>query len=66
MSSTVRRAGLAFFAAALAFAGTVYGVTRSASADVVAELNASQLVADMGAGWNLGNALGGQQQRHPE
>jgi endoglucanase len=57
MSSKVRKAGLAFFAATLAFAGTVYGVTRSASADVVAQLNAPQLVADMGAGWNLGNTL---------
>lgn len=57
MSSRVRRAGLAFLAATLTFAGTAYGVTRSASADVVAQLNASQLVADMGAGWNLGNSL---------
>ena len=57
MSARVRKAGLAVCAATLAFAGAVYGVTRSASADVVAELNASQLVADMGAGWNLGNAL---------
>jgi endoglucanase len=54
MSSTVRRAGLAFFAAALAFAGAVYGVTRPAPA---AAATASQLVADMGAGWNLGNQL---------
>ena len=57
MSSRVRKAGLAFLAATLAFAGTVYGVTRSASADVVAQLNGPQLVADMGAGWNLGNTL---------
>ncbi|GAA3923771.1 cellulase family glycosylhydrolase [Actinoplanes auranticolor] len=57
MSSRARKAGLAFLAATLAFAGTVYGVTRPASADVVAQLNASQLVADMGAGWNLGNTL---------
>jgi endoglucanase len=57
MSSRVRKAGLAFLAATLTFAGAVYGVTRSASADVVAQVNASQLVADMGAGWNLGNTL---------
>ncbi|MFC7534528.1 cellulase family glycosylhydrolase [Actinoplanes sp. GCM10030250] len=57
MSSRVRRAGLAFLAATLAFTGAVYGVTRSASADVVAQLNGPQLVADMGAGWNLGNTL---------
>jgi endoglucanase len=57
MGSKVRKAGLALLSATLAFAGTVYGVTRSASADVVAQLSGPQLVADMGAGWNLGNAL---------
>ncbi|MBG0566595.1 cellulase family glycosylhydrolase [Actinoplanes aureus] len=57
MSSRVRTAGLAILAATMAFAGAVYGVTRSASADVVAQLNGPQLVADMGAGWNLGNTL---------
>jgi endoglucanase len=57
MSTTPRRAGLAFVAATLAFAGAVYGVTRPASADVAAQLTAPQLVADMGAGWNLGNQL---------
>ena len=43
--------------AMVAVAGSVAGVTHSASADVTAQLNASQLVADMGAGWNLGNSL---------
>lgn len=57
MRSRVRKAGLAFVAAALTFAGTAYGVTRPAAADVTPRLNASQLVADMGAGWNLGNSL---------
>jgi endoglucanase len=57
MSSRARRAGLACLAATLAFAGTFYGVTRPASADVTAQLSAPQLVADMGAGWNLGNTL---------
>jgi len=72
MSSTGRRAGLALFAAALALAGAVYGVTRPASAGVTPQLTAPQLtapqlaapqltapqlVADMGAGWNLGNQL---------
>ncbi|MEV6845164.1 cellulase family glycosylhydrolase [Actinoplanes sp. NPDC051411] len=57
MNSTVRKAGLAFFAATLAFAGAVYGVTRPASAAVTPQLTAPQLVADMGAGWNLGNQL---------
>src|SRR3954464_10757888 len=57
MSSTARRAGLAVVAAALTLAGAVYGVTRPASADVTTQLTAPQLVADMGAGWNLGNQL---------
>ena len=57
MSSMARKAGFAFVAATMAFAATVYGVTRSASAGVAAQLNAPQLVADMGAGWNLGNQL---------
>ncbi|GAA2616220.1 cellulase family glycosylhydrolase [Paractinoplanes durhamensis] len=57
MSSIVRKAGLGFAAAALALTGAAYGVARSASADVTAQLTASQLVADMGAGWNLGNQL---------
>ena len=54
--NSIRKVGMAFLTATLAAAG-VYGVTRPASADVVAQLNAPQLVADMGAGWNLGNAL---------
>jgi endoglucanase len=57
MSSRARKAGLTFFAATLAFAGAVYGVTRPAAADAVAQLTAPQLVADMGVGWNLGNSL---------
>jgi endoglucanase len=57
MSSIVRKAGLGFAAAALAFTGAAYGVTRPASAGVVPQLTAPQLVADMGAGWNLGNQL---------
>src|SRR3954452_19765490 len=57
MSSTARRAGLAFVAATLAFAGAGYDVTRPASADVAAQLTAPQLVADMGAGLNLVNQL---------
>src|SRR3954469_10530458 len=57
MSTTARRAGLALTAATLALAGAAYGVTRPASADVTAQLTAPQLVADMGAGWNLGNQL---------
>ena len=57
MSSRVRRAGLAVFAAALALTGAVYGVARSPAANAATQLTAPQLVADMGAGWNLGNQL---------
>src|SRR5690349_15598642 len=57
MGSRARKAGFAFLAAMVAFAGLVSGVTNPASADVTARLNGSQLVADMGAGWNLGNSL---------
>ncbi|MET0416925.1 MAG: glycoside hydrolase family 5 protein, partial [Actinoplanes sp.] len=57
MSSRVRKVGLGIVAAALTFSGSVYGVTQAASADVVAQLSGPQLVADMGAGWNLGNTL---------
>lgn len=57
MNSRKRKVGLTLVAAMLAFAGSVSGVTRQASADAVVQLNASQLVADMGAGWNLGNSL---------
>lgn len=57
MTTRLRKAGLAFLAAVLALAGAVYGVTKPASAEVTAQLSGSQLVADMGAGWNLGNTL---------
>ena len=57
MDSKVRKLGFAFLAVMLASVGFVSGVTIRASADVAAQVNASQLVADMGAGWNLGNSL---------
>lgn len=41
----------------LAAGGSVVGVMNGASADSITQLNGSQLVADMGAGWNLGNSL---------
>jgi endoglucanase len=57
----VTKAKVACVAVVLAVAGSVTAVANSASADVTADvtaaLNATQLVADMGAGWNLGNSL---------
>ncbi|PPS70243.1 cellulase [Streptomyces sp. 46] len=41
----------------MAVAASVYGAAHQASADTAAESSASQIVADMGAGWNLGNQL---------
>jgi endoglucanase len=56
MGSKVRKVGFAVAAGLLALGGYVT-VANQASADEVTELTAAQLVADMGAGWNLGNSL---------
>src|SRR5689334_3659926 len=53
MVSKARKIKVALLAAALAVAGS--GLTTPASADV--QLNAAQIVTDMGAGWNLGNQM---------
>jgi endoglucanase len=52
-----RKIRAALLAVALAVAGSGSGLTNQASADTGAQLNAAQIVADMGAGWNLGNQL---------
>jgi endoglucanase len=57
MGSKARRFRVGFLAAALAVAAS--GLTSPVSADTVNQLNASQIVADMGAGWNLGNQMEG-------
>ena len=57
MGSGRGRYRIASVAFVLAFSGSVVGVTGPASADTMVQLSASQLVADMGAGWNLGNTL---------
>src|SRR6185437_1546225 len=57
MRSKVWKVRVALLAAMVALSGAVLGMTFQASADAVVQLNASQLVADMGAGWNLGNSL---------
>jgi endoglucanase len=36
---------------------SVGGLINKASADTMTQLNASQIIADMGAGWNLGNQM---------
>ncbi|MFE7764120.1 glycoside hydrolase family 5 protein [Streptomyces sp. NPDC057438] len=50
----------------LAVAASVYGAAHQASADTVAPSSASQIVADMGAGWNLGNQLEANTNGYPK
>lgn len=57
MGSIARKVRFTFLAVMLTFTGSVSGLKNSASADTMAQLGASQIVADMGAGWNLGNSL---------
>lgn len=57
MFAKARRFSLSLLAVVLAAAPLTSGLANQASADTVAPLNASQIVADMGAGWNLGNQL---------
>jgi endoglucanase len=59
-SSVGRRTGrlkAAFVAVALAVGVSVVGLGSPASADTMTQRNATQIIADMGAGWNLGNSL---------
>jgi endoglucanase len=54
-----------FLAVLLTVAASVYGTTNQASADTVARSSSSQIVADMGAGWNLGNQLEANTNGYP-
>jgi endoglucanase len=49
----------------MAAAASVCGSADQASADTLAQLDASQIVADMGAGWNLGNQLEANTNGYP-
>jgi endoglucanase len=49
----------------LSVVASVAGLTNQASADTSTRLNASQIVADMGAGWNLGNQLEANSNGYP-
>ncbi|MDX3230302.1 glycoside hydrolase family 5 protein [Streptomyces sp. ME19-01-6] len=57
MASLAGKVRVILIAVLLAVAASVYGTAHQASADTVAQSSASQIVADMGAGWNLGNQL---------
>lgn len=57
MAAKARRFRVSFLAAVLTIAASASGTASPASADTMNQLNASQIVAGMGAGWNLGNQL---------
>ena len=57
MLSHARKIGVVFFAALSVVAAAVAGPANQASAGTAVKSAASQIVADMGAGWNLGNQL---------
>jgi endoglucanase len=65
MVSQVGKIRAIFLALVLAAAASVYGLTNQASADTAAQSNASQIVAEMGAGWNLGNQLEANANGYP-
>lgn len=52
-------------AGVMAVAASVCGSADQASAGTPAQLDASQIVADMGAGWNLGNQLEANTNGYP-
>lgn len=52
-------------AVTLAVAASVTGLMNQASATATAQSSASQFVADMGAGWNLGNQLEANSNGYP-
>jgi endoglucanase len=65
MSAKARKLGSALFGATLAVAASVFGLANQVSAETTAQLNAAQIVTDMGAGWNLGNQLEANANGYP-
>jgi endoglucanase len=65
MPAKARKIGSALFATALAATASVFGLANPVSAETTAQLNAAQIVADMGAGWNLGNQLEANANGYP-
>ncbi|EWM18825.1 glycoside hydrolase family 5 protein [Kutzneria sp. 744] len=65
MARTTRKTRVAFLAALLAVAASASGLATQASAGTAPRSSASQIVADMGAGWNLGNQLEANANGYP-
>jgi endoglucanase len=63
--SKARKISVVLLAVVSAVAVSVSGLTNQASADTMTQLNASQIVADMGAGWNLGNQMEANSNGYP-
>jgi endoglucanase len=63
--SKARKIKVALLAVVLSAAASVSGLSNQASADTMTQLNASQIIADMGAGWNLGNQLEANSNGYP-
>jgi endoglucanase len=65
MGSKTPKLRAILLAAAMTAAGFVAGTTNQAAAETAAQSSASQVVADMGAGWNLGNQLEANSNGYP-
>lgn len=65
MSSRTTKLRVVVLAVALAIGTSVPAMTNKASAGVTAQSSASQIIADMGAGWNLGNQLEANSNGYP-
>ncbi|WP_414640126.1 glycoside hydrolase family 5 protein [Amycolatopsis sp.] len=65
LTSQKRKIRSVLLAVAVALTASVSGLANQASGETVASLNASQIVADMGAGWNLGNQLEANTNGYP-
>jgi endoglucanase len=65
MVSLAGKIRVVFLAVLLAVTASLYSAAHQASADTVAHSSASQIVADMGAGWNLGNQLEANANGYP-
>ena len=65
MVNTALKLRSAVLAAVVVVAAAVPGMAASASAGATVQQGAAQIVADMGAGWNLGNQLEASSNGYP-
>ena len=65
MHSKASRIRGIFLTAVLTVAASASGLASQASAGTTTQVGASQIIADMGAGWNLGNQLEASSNGYP-